>query len=252
MNAPSSTDGRFPRDPDPIAPERQAYVTASRAQLPRGQYILDQSLAPIRAARALDGPRRRILRDAECRGNATTDTCASPSVWPEAVTTIVQGEIDAIASMFGGRVRTVPATTKTAWSSRASSIVSGRAPGALTISSVMGSFPTGCRDGKSSSSRSPSRRTISVPLMLWKTTCSSSGCRSRKNDGGGRQCCVPAEVDLLGRGEPAQLIVDFRIIIHRLEEGRLGEVILHRDALQRLIRQPGIEQAGGGGLPPKT
>lgn len=166
MNAPSSTEDRLPRDPDPIAPERQAYVTASRAQLPRGQYILDQSLAPIRAARALDGPRRRILQDAECRGNATTDTCASPSVWPEAVTTIVQGEIDAIASMFGGRVRTVPATTKTAWSSRASSIVSGRAPGALTISSVMGSFPTGCRDGKSSSSRSPSRRTISVPLML--------------------------------------------------------------------------------------
>lgn len=79
MNAPSSTEDRLPRDPDPIARERQAYVTASRAQLPRGQYILDQSLGEY-------GPRMHWMdpvTESSGMPNAGAmqrQTCASPSV----------------------------------------------------------------------------------------------------------------------------------------------------------------------------
>lgn len=65
MNASSSTEDRLPHDPDPIARERQAYVTASCSAAPRP--IHPRPIARrIRAARALDGPRHRILQNVEC------------------------------------------------------------------------------------------------------------------------------------------------------------------------------------------
>ena len=54
------------------------------------------------------------------------------------------------------------------------------------------------------------------------------------------KCCMTAQIDLDGRGEPAQMIIGFGAVRWDRKRG-LAEIILGRDRLERRIIEPGIE-----------
>jgi hypothetical protein len=59
---------------------------------------------------------------------------------------------------------------------------------------------------------------------------------------------VTAERDLGGRSEPAKLEIRFLLAGRGDGEGGLGEVVLHRDRLERLVREPGVQGHDRGGI----
>src|SRR5262249_23459956 len=58
-------------------------------------------------------------------------------------------------------------------------------------------------------------------------------------DEAGGERGMAAQIDLAGRGEPAQLVIPSR----GDEEGGLRQVVLGRDRLHRLVREPGRKRA---------
>ena len=70
----------------------------------------------------------------------------------------------------------------------------------------------------------------------------AAGLQVLVDDVGARQGGVAAEVDLDRRCEPAQVVV---AVVPREEVGRLSQVVLRRDGLQDLVREPGLQRAHG-------
>ena len=65
-----------------------------------------------------------------------------------------------------------------------------------------------------------------------------------EHDKGRGQCRVAAEIDLGGRGEPAQPVA----VALRYEKGCFRQIVLGRGGLHDRVRQPGVERAHRGGV----